>query len=110
MKRFLTNLGLKARIAFLTLMSGLVSVSASAQTDPLTQKILDGGADAMNGVVPGIIRIMKIAVIIGGAISLLLVVFNIIQGERDAAKKAGWWVVGLALGFAVLTILGNMSA
>lgn len=109
MKKFFANLSLKARIAFLSVMAGLSSVPSFAQADQITQRILDGSAEKMAGIVPGIIRVLKYAVLIGGAISLLLVVFNIIQGERDAAKKAGWWLVGLGLGFAVLSLLGTIA-
>lgn len=114
MKKFFANLSLKARIAFLSVMAGLSSVPSFAQgkggaTDTITQSILDGSANQMAGIVPGIVRVLKYAVLIGGAISLLLVVFNIIQGERDAAKKAGWWLVGLGLGFAILSLLESIA-
>lgn len=115
MKKFFANLSLKARIAFLSVMAGLSSVSSFAQaggrsSDQVTQLILDNSAREVAGIVPGIIKVLKYAVLIGGAISLLLVVFNIIQGERDAAKKAGWWLVGLGLGFAILSVLETVTA
>lgn len=110
MKNLFKSLSLKARIAFCSLMLGLSAAPAFAQDDPVTNAILQNTQAGLSGIVPGIVRILKIIVIIGGAISLLLVVFNIIQGERDSAKKAGWWLVGLALGFIVLSILGNATA
>ena len=113
MKKFFANLSLKARIAFLSVMTGLSSVPSFAQvggtSDQVTEAILRGSASSMAGIVPGIIKALKYAVLIGGAISLLLVVFNIIQGERDAAKKAGWWLVGLGLGFAILSVLETVT-
>ena len=114
MKKFFANLSLKARIAFLSVMAGLSSVPSFAQaggtSDPVTEAILRGSSDSLAGIIPGIVKVLKYAVLIGGAISLLLVVFNIIQGERDAAKKAGWWLVGLGLGFAILSILETVTA
>lgn len=111
MKQFLQNMSLKARVAFCSAMVGLVSVGqAVAQTtDPITQQIMEQSTSGLQGMVPQIVRILKIIVVIGGAISFLVVIFNIIQGERDAAKKAGWWLVGLALGFTALSILGNIT-
>lgn len=107
MKNFLKSLSLKAKVVFATLMVGLTSAPAALAQDAVGDLILSQTEQGLVGIVPGIIRVLKIIVIIGGAISLLLVVFNIIQGERDSAKKAGWWLVGLVLGFIVLTILGG---
>ena len=111
MKKFFKLLSAKAKYAYACMMLAFAAVPmALAQTDDsVSQAILNGTEQGLQGIVPGIIRVLKIIVIIGGAISLLLVVFNIIQGERDAAKKAGWWLVGLVLGFIVLTLLGNVS-
>lgn len=83
---------------------------AFAQTgvgDSIAGDILDSTATGMTGLATRIVRILQIAVGLGGLINLIIVVFNIIQGEREAAKKAGWWLVGLVLGFTALTVLGN---
>lgn len=113
MKKFLVSFFVKVRVGLLSLLAFILSIQAKAQSavssDNMANTIIDQSAKAMSGIVPGIIRIMKIATLIGGAISLLLVIFNIIQGERDSAKKAGWWLVGLALGFAVFSVLGNLA-
>ena len=110
MKNFFKSLFLNARVAFCALMLALTAAPAFAQvSDPISQRLIDGTATGLQGIVPGIVRVLKIIVLIGGAISLLLVVFNIIQGERDSAKKAGWWLVGLVIGFIALTLLGGTT-
>ena len=103
---------MKAKVLLCTLVLGATNaVAVFAQTsDPVSEAILSGTSSGLSGMIPGIIRVLKYIVIFGGAISLLAVVFNIIQGERDAAKKAGWWLVGLALGFIVLTLLQSAAA
>ena len=39
-------------------------------------------------------------------ISLVVTVINIIQGDREAAKKAGVWLVATLMGFMLITIIG----
>ena len=110
MKNFFTSVSLKVKVLVLTIIAGLVSSPVFAQVnDVVGNQILNSTQQGLQGIVPGVTRILKIVVLIGGAISAILVVFNIIQGERDSAKKAGWWLVGLVVGFIVLTILGNMQ-
>lgn len=108
MKNFFSAVSLKVWITVLTLIVGLTPAFAQVQ-DVVGNQILESTTQGLQGIVPSIARILKIIVLIGGAISAILVVFNIIQGERDSAKKAGWWLVGLVVGFIVLTILGNMQ-
>lgn len=110
MKKFLTSLSLKARIALCTLMVMFTAGPAFAQDDPLGSAILDGTQQGIVGMIPRIMNVLKGITIFAGGIALLMVIINIIGGERDSAKKAGWWLIGMVLGFIVFTLLGNAAA
>ena len=105
-------MSLKAKIAVLTAVAFMNSAVAFAQTanSDLGNQILNETAQQMTNTMDGFFRILRIILIIGAAISLIMVGFNVIQGERDSMKKAGWWVVGLVVslgGLAVLNAFGN---
>ena len=53
--------------------------------------------------------LLSILLALVAMISLVAVVIHIIQGERDAAKKASVWLIVTALGFAFIEIIGQMS-
>lgn len=108
MKNFLTSLSLKARIAFCTAMVALSPGIAYAQ-DNIGQQVLSGFEQEMGSVSQGFFRILRIIFIIGGAISLIMVGFNVIQGERDSMKKAGWWIIGLVFCLGGLAVLQRFA-
>lgn len=41
-------------------------------------------------------------------VSLAVVVINIIQGDREGAKKASVWFAATAVGFTLITLLGSI--
>ena len=112
MKNFFSKISLKVKVAFLTAMAFLFDqtfmLKAQDISDP-TGSIMSNTTSRLAGLVPSIMNVLKIGVLIGGGIALLLVVFNILSGERDAAKKAGWWLVGLLIGFVALSVLANTA-
>ena len=109
----------KVKIAFFSFMVFLTKGSMTtafaqqgggmAGLDQTAGDVVEQTTEAMAGIVPSVMNVLKIGVLIGAGISLLLVVFNILGGERDAAKKAGWWLVGLLIGFVALTVLSNVA-
>ncbi len=110
MKKLFSSLSLKARIAFYSVMVWMIGVPAYAQEDPISSAILDQTTSGLQSITPRIMSVLKVVTLIGGGISMLMIIFNIIQGERDAAKKAGWWLVGMVIAFIVFTIIGNAAA
>lgn len=110
MKKLFSSLSMRARIAFLTVMAGLTTVPAMAQDDPISSAILDQTTTGLQNIVPRVMAVLKVITLVGGGIALFMIIMNIIGGERDAAKKAGWWLVGMVLGFIVFTIIGNAAA
>lgn len=55
------------------------------------------------------VSLLKIVLGIGALITLVMVIFNIFKGEREAAQKMAWWVVGLSVGFALIAIVPNLA-
>lgn len=98
----------RVRIAVCTGMLSLISgFEAFAQNANIGSEILDASADAMKSIVTNLVKVLQIALGVGALVTLVLVVFNILKGEREAAQKIGWWVVGLALGFALISVVAN---
>lgn len=53
-------------------------------------------------------NIVKVGLVVVGLITLVMAIANVVKGEREAAGKLAWWVVGIALGFGFVTILQSM--
>ena len=41
-------------------------------------------------------------------VSLAITIVNVIQGEREGAKKAGTWALVTAIGFVLIEVLGSI--
>lgn len=70
--------------------------------------LLNEAAQTMGSLVDGVVRIIQIAMALGALITLALAIFNVMKGEREAAQKLGYWVIGLALGFALISVVSNL--
>ena len=103
--------GASAKVAVCTVMAALASGSqmafAQAQ-DNLGKSILNTTQSTLSGLVYDIIGVVQVLLGIAAIVSLFVVVYNIWKQERDAAKKAIWWVVGLAAGWAALFVVGRL--
>lgn len=98
------------RIAFCAAVMFLFSGSVYAQSLGGTEgaQILDQASQTMGSLVDGVVRIIQIAMGLGALITLALAIFNIMKGEREAAQKLGYWVIGLALGFALVSVVAGL--
>ena len=105
----LKSLSLKARIGVCTAAVALANANA-AFAQNLGNDILNESANSMQGLVAGLVRVLQIALGLGALVTLVMVVFNLFKGEREAAQKIGWWVVGLALGFALISVVATRVA
>lgn len=56
----------------------------------------------------GLASVLLGALGLAGMVSLVIVVVNIIQGDRDAAKKASVWLISLLVGFTLLSVIRNL--
>ncbi len=108
--------GTGARMAACTLVAGFAAGSQRAMAQgggsvsgaQMGQSILSNTESALSQLVGNIIGVLQILLGIAALVSLFVVIYNIFKQERDAAQKAIWWVVGLAAGWAAMTVVGNL--
>ena len=103
MKRFLK----KAEIAMLTVGLMLISPLAHAQLN-LGEEVLTESTEAMTDLLDSLVELLQVVMGIGAIVVLVIVIFQVFKGEREAAQKLAWWVVGLTLGFTLLTVVANI--
>lgn len=106
MKRFFR----KAEVALLSLGLTLISPIAGAQSSSsnLGIDVLDESNDALQDLLDSLVGLLQTVMGIGAIIVLAIVIFQVFKGEREAAQKLAWWVIGLTLGFTLLTVVSNL--
>lgn len=107
MKRFL----IRCRMLLLTLGIYLIAPFTSAaapEMDNIGQTLLDESKRGIVELVDNLIGFLQVITGVAGIVFLVTVVFNIIQGDRDSAKKFAAWLAGITLGFIMLTVMGNL--
>lgn len=74
-------------------------------------------ADAFGGAIGGmkslygsLATLLKIAIGIGALVVLAMIVFRIMQGDRESAGKLAWWLIGLAFGFIMINALQGVAS
>lgn len=102
-----TKIITKARIALLSAGLALIAPLANAQMN-LGQQVIENSTSALQGLVTSVVNLLQVVMGFGAIIVLAIVIFQVFQGEREAAKKLAWWVVGLTLGFSLLTVVSNL--
>lgn len=70
--------------------------------------MLGASTGALQGLVESLVTFLQVAMGVGAIVVLVIVIFQVFQGEREAAKKLAWWVAGLTLGFTLLTVVSNI--
>lgn len=110
MKNFLTRFGNGLRVAVLTVLAGAATgVPAVAQSSNAGKTVLDDATREFSGLLDSLASFLRIALGAGALIMLVMAIYQLMKGERDAAQKLAYWVVGLALGFALLTVVLNVT-
>lgn len=84
------------------------SSSSSSSSAKVDFKDTDNGESAIT-LVKSIWRpmfnLLRIVMGIGALIAIVILVFNIMGGKPESARKLAWWFAGLTLGFILLSIL-----
>lgn len=108
MKNLFNKFSVFFRVAFCSAMVALTTGGyAFAQSGNLGSDVLGEATSATQGLVLNLVRFLQVALGLGALITLILAVFNLMKGEREAAQKIGYWVVGLAIGFALLSVIAT---
>lgn len=107
MKKFFLYSVNRLRLACLTATLALTAPLASAQDDLGTQ-VLDSSKEALRGLLDSLVSLLQVVMGLGALVVLAIVIFKIFKGDREAAEKLAWWVAGLTVGFALLTVVKNI--
>ena len=103
------NLIRKAEVAMLSFGLMLVAPLANAQGGKnLGEEVLTEGKDALVDLMDSLVNLLQVVMGLGAIVVLAIVIFQVFKGEREAAQKLAWWVVGLTLGFTLLTVVSNL--
>ena len=101
--------GLKCKIALCTAMvyfsSGYVYGQTSQTSDTYGSQVITKSSQALYGLLESVANLLRVILGIGALVTLVMVIFNIFKGEREAASKIAWWVAGLTLGFVLITVV-----
>lgn len=65
----------------------------------------DDAADGVNSIIESVGDLMLVVIGFAALIVLVRVVFDLMRGERESARKFFWWLLGLCFGFSMLTIM-----
>lgn len=91
------------------LTAGLMLISPLAQAQiNLGEQVLSESKEAMTDLLDSLVELLQVVMGIGAIVVLAIVIFQVFKGEREAAQKLAWWVVGLTLGFTLLTVVSNL--
>ena len=109
MKQFIQKSAARMRVAFCTAMCALTgSYVASAQGDNFGVEVLNSSKEQLVDLVDSLVSLLQVVLGLGALVTLVMVIFNILKGEREAAQKIAWWVVGLTIGFVLITVVKNL--
>ncbi len=107
MKRFLRRTEVTLLSMGLALISPFV---AQAQGTNLGQAVIEDSTDALKELLDSVVTLLQVVMGLGAIVVLAIVIFQVFKGEREAAQKLAWWVVGLTLGFTLLTVVQGLIA
>lgn len=107
MKKFFKNSVKKLHLTCLIALLALTEPLAIAQDDLGTQ-VLDSSREALRGLLDSLVSLLQVVMGLGAIVVLAIVVFKVFKGDREAAEKLAWWVAGLTIGFALLTVVKNI--
>lgn len=114
MKQSFENFWMKIRIAFCAVIVFLtcgnlpvLAQTVSNQTD-LGNNLLQNATNGFKHIVADVVVFLQVTIGIAGLVTIIMAVVNLLKDERDAAAKIGKWILGLVLGFALVTALGSI--
>lgn len=97
----------KLRLAFCTFMVFLTTGNVASGQN-LGQQVLEKSSTQLTQLLTSVTKLLQIILGLGALVTLVMVIFNIFKGEREAATKIAWWVAGLTLGFVLITVVAGL--
>lgn len=86
----------------------LIGTVAFAETGLEGTNVLNQISTSLTGIVENVVNLLRIVLGLGALVTLVIVVFKIFKGEREAAEKIAWWVAGLTIGFVLLSVVKGL--
>ncbi len=110
MKQFLNKAAAWMRVAFCTAMCALAGnyVALAQGGDNFGVQVLTESKSKLQELIESLVQLLQVVLGLGALVTLVMVIFNILKGEREAAQKIAWWVVGLTIGFVLITVVKNL--
>lgn len=72
------------------------------------RQLLQNMNQALVGILDTLATLVRTVMGLGAIVTLIVVIFKLYKGEREAAEKLAWWVAALTLGFVMLTVVVNL--
>lgn len=54
-------------------------------------------------------RLLTVSMLLGALVVLTMIVLKVMRGEREAAARLVWWLVGLVFGLVMLSLLMKLA-
>lgn len=87
------------RFAAVGLMLLLSAVCAFADGD------FSGAIGGVRSLYRSVGSLLQVVMGLAGLVVLTMIVIRIMRGDKEAAAKLGWWLLGLAFGFIMISVL-----
>lgn len=104
MKKMVRKMSNGVKYALCSLFLGLNTAIMWAD-DGTGKLLLDNSNKALKTLVDSLITLMRTVIGLGAIIVLGMVIFKLFKGEKESAEKLAWWVAGLTIGFALLSVI-----
>ena len=95
----------KLLVAILAFFMPVIPALAKGGSVNYGNDLLDQTRQGLSGMLDNITKVSMVLLGIGGIVILVVVVYDVIKGERDAASKLGKWLIGIAIGFLLMYAL-----
>ena len=97
----------KLSAAALTGVMMCASATLSAQNEG--QQVLQSANSSLQGLGTSLVTLLKTVLGLGALVMLVIVIFKVLKGDREAAEKLAWWVAGFTIGFVLITVVQNVT-
>ena len=104
MEKIFKRAGLYLKYAAISAALAVTEGVVMAQ-DNLGEQLLTESNRQFVSLGTSLVAFLRTILLLGGLICLVVVVYDVIKGEREAAQKLGKWAAGLIIGFVGMQIL-----
>lgn len=69
----------------------------------------DGAISGINSLYDAIGKLMMVVMGIGALVVLVMIILRLMNGDKEAATKLFWWLIGLSFGFIMVAALSSLK-